>query len=436
MKTSFKSTWRSDPEIKNLSWRSRKDGMETPVWRQLVDGKPCSVKLAACAAGNRAKLRSLIREHQKTETWQATLRGLGLGKEKHTVPEPVKCATFGELFKAYEEWSAGQKFASRTVGENIQAMERLLHGARGEDFDVKGANVEIFTVKLLHEFAHSVVSARRAKALEKKWDAEKTKRGVESAERTVYATIHQARSLFKGAALDSAQYEPLHLPDLGRALKASVGKNTLKTSWFMPPMAVVKRILEDSTELRKTDPAAWLGMQLECLCGTRRGSVVDAKWAWFTEQKTLEGTAMFLEVRRAKGAQSVIRLNTGDWEALKAARADVLAKLLPDVAPEFREKQPVAEFVLPGIKRSLRERIMAFRLVPWLRERGLTEADGRRLPNHELRKIWATMMNRTGGHDNLMLAAAWSDEKLKWAYTERGAAVGLSMAQMRQQAGL
>jgi len=71
-----------------------------------------------------------------------------------------------------------------------------------------------------------------------------------------------------------------------------------------------------------------------------------------------------------------------------------------------------------------------------LRTRRLTEADGRRLPNHELRKIWATMMSRTGGHDNLMLAAAWSDEKLKWAYTERGAAVGLSMAQMRQQAGL
>jgi hypothetical protein len=143
---------------------------------------------------------------------------------------------------------------------------------------------------------------------------------------------------------------------------------------------------------------------------------------------------MFLEVRRAKGAPSKVQLSLEDWEALLRARADVGAALYPKMDPEARNKFMAEGFVLPHTDRKERERIMAERLVPWLRTRGLTQANGRRLPNHELRKIWSTLralMDRTHGHDNLMIAAAWSAERLKWAYTERPSAVGMAGSEWR-----
>lgn len=398
MKRSMKTKLTADAEVTNLAWRLRSDGLETAVFRRVVDGRDKWVSLGVM---DRAAARRIVREKLRDLGEQEFLRRLGVGQEVR------KLSTWGDVKAAYKAFWAGTRKEPATGEANILRMEQILReGAdAGEESPISS-----WCTDTVAKFEAGRVERTRQRAIEQKWDAEKLEEKMTSAMRTVWGIYRQARSIFAQDALSSVHYRGLTLPeDLAATQKLSPGDQGMP-QYSRPAASVVQAVIDGVRELRTTDKALYLAAMMEILFGARVGTAAAAKWAWFIDQGTVDMASgrplVAVQIRIAKGGLSTVQIFRDDYLALLDARG-----------PEERE------YVVPG-KDAEERREVFVRLLAWLRGRGLD----RRQPNHELRKLFGDTVTKRHGVEAASGALGHSDLKLtRKHYSESMATAPISL---------
>jgi hypothetical protein len=386
---------KSDSEEKNLWWRVQKGGAKIAYFRKIVDGRDRWVSLGELEP---SAARALVRERRRELGEIELMRMLGTAQAAKGV-STVKAA-----LAAYRTWFAGTAGEAATAAKNEASLLLILKRGAGVGAEASIARFDVDTVKA---YEAAAIRAVRARAEAEAWPKEKLEAKLASALRTVAATLRQARSVFCEAALRSAQYRGLSLPEMGEALKVEAGDRR-NPGYKRPSAAVVAAVIAGIVELRERDPSMWLAAMLEVLTGARAGTAEFARWDWFVDHGGVEietgRRIVSFEIRVAKGGESVVPINFDDYELMAAARV------------------AGCDFVVPG-ETPAERRAVINRLVPWLRGLGLD----RRLPNHELRKLFADSKRKAHGTEETTGALGHSDGKLLKFYSESGPRRAMSL---------
>jgi hypothetical protein len=324
-------------------------------------------------------------------------------------------AKIGTVLQAYDLYVAGIEIDPITVLGNKAALRRILATVHGDSFDVDGAETTLLTKDLLVDYSAAMIARRKEQGLALKWNPEQAKLQLQRAQRTIGSNVQQARSVFSRAALDSRPYQELELPDLKAFLEAKVGESTV-VRYVPPPFQVLERIAADVPALKKQDPAMWLALMLEVNGGCRRSSAVEARWEWFVEGLDREQRPMVdLDVRYAKGGNSLVRFDWTLYQEMKAMRQDLREFIVPGADPAILAA--AKEEKRPTVDREARQEVF-IRLVAWLRARGLNQ-DVALKPNHQLRKWYIDQKRQLHGNDEAQSAAGHSDASLLQVYSQR-----------------
>jgi integrase len=332
--------------------------------------------------------RRLVRDKRKMAAEQAYLERWGLKKLRSDF------STLGELFTAYDLFTAGRNMETATVRTNKSAMRNIFRKTHNQPrtFDVDDMRLGLLDVPFVKAYEAKIIEARKLEAETEGWDKERRELELAKASRTAGSTWNQAKSLFSAEALKSPAYQDLSLPDLTEARDLQIGSSTI-VAYRRPPQEVLDRITAAVPALREDDPALWLALNLEINLALRRSSGVWAKWDWLQERGVdLDGRAVYeFEVRVAKGNNNVIRVD-------------------PELAREMLKLKPElgAEFIVPGKTDKDRDAVFV-RLCAWLRKQGLQDVEK---PNHLLRKWCADETNAKHGLAEASNLLGHSSQKL------------------------
>jgi hypothetical protein len=400
----------ADTLQENLSWR----GDRAYFRKKMPDGRERWKTLGLLSKDD---ARRAVKHMLQKLTIEDLEKKLGiLGRSSY--------AKIGAVITAYDLYTAGIQIDPLTVRGNKAALRRILAVVQGEKFDVDGADTSLLTRALLQDYSAAMIAERKQSGLEQAWDPEELKVQLQRAQRTIGSTVQQARSVFSAAALESTAYRSLELPDLKPFLEAKVGEGTV-VRYVPPPLQVLDRISADARDLKEEDPTMWLALMLMVNGGCRRNSAVEAKWEWFVEGLDRDQQPMVeLDVRVAKGGNSLVRFDWGLYQEMKALRSDLSPYIVPGrdtmtAALEERvsslERSRAAAALIAEARAELalacqkaRQNVFT-RLVQWLRKRGLDE---RRAPNHELRKWYIDQKFSQHGATEAQNAAGHHDGKL------------------------
>lgn len=303
-------------------------------------------------------------------------------------------STFGELFAAYDVFTAGLDIEEGTVNGNKRALGNVMRTLKGDAFDVETSRLGELTVGLVKEYEAAMIAARKAKAEAEGWDKEKRAEQLAAAARTAGSVWNQAKSLFSAEAIASPAYKKLSLPDLEELRPLRIGSSSI-VAYRRPAEEVLNAIRAAVPGLKESDPAMWLALNLEVNVAMRRKSGVWAKWDWLQNRGVdLDGREVWMcQIAVAKGNQSEVRMD-------------------PDLVQEMLKLKPAAgaEYIVPGEDEEAREDVFV-RLCAWLRGMGLDVNK----PNHELRKWCADTMKEKHGLTEASNMLGHSDQKLTTA---------------------
>lgn len=393
----------ADDKVTNLWWRPRADGVPVAYLRKSLNGEDTWLSLGILAPD---RARQIVRDKLRELGEQELMRRLGAG-----VPEEAKLSTVAELKAAYRKYWATTRKEPATGEANILRFEQIVsEGAGASDASTLAA----WSVDTVKAFEAGRVQRTRQRAIEKKWDEEEAAARMTSAMRTVAGIYRQARSLFSADALGSAAYRALTLPvDLAKVQKQKPGDASMP-QYVRPAATVVQAVVDGIRELRVADGALHLAAMMEILFGARVGTAAAVKWSWFVDQGMvdLEGRALVaVEIRVAKGGLSTVQIFRDDYAALLELKGD--------------ENK---EYVIPG-KDAEERREVFVRLQAWLRGKGLD----RRLPNHELRKLFGDTVTKRHGVEAASGALGHSDVKLtRKHYAESGASAPIGLGDVER----
>lgn len=375
------STLIADEKEQNLGWRATKDGRKIAYLRMKLSDRDRWQSLGELAPDD---ARLTVRRLRRDNNLEQLERRLDMVSRRSDV------STIEDLFTTYTDWSKGVDIAAPTVKKNKQCLSLILETVLGSAYSEETTRVSAFTVDACRQYSAKVIEARKAESEAQKWDAEKLKAKLASAQRTIRSTVRQARSLFCKEAMSSVAYRDLVLPDMSAVMRLVIGESTL-VAYQRPPQEVLDTIARDAAALKLEDPAKWLALQLEVNIGLRRSSARQAKWEWLQERGVDRDGVPWVEcyVAVAKGGESWVRIDHAFYQELLA----------------FRKEGQV--YILPGKDEAERDEVLAG-LVDWLRDRGLD----RRMPNHELRKWYGDSKYTEHGASEAQNALGQSDSKL------------------------
>lgn len=393
---------KADSKQPNLSWRG-----DVAYFRKSIgNGRETWKSLGKLSLDDARRIVKHMVEKLNAEQLEEKL-GL-IAKRSST-------AKLRQVFEAWEKYTAGVRIDPRTVRECAQALRRIVRTVYGDAFDVDAADTALLSEDLLADYDAVMVRDRKLEAKKHHWDAEKIDAQLQTVARTTRSTVQQARSLFSKDALASSAYRALDLPELERFMRKKIGQSTV-VAYDPPAPEVLERIRANAGALKIEDAAAWLALMLEVNAGLRVSSAVEAKWEWFLERGVDQDKqpVVYLDVRLAKGGNSMVRFDANLYDEMKAMRADLREYIIPG-APAG-ELAAVADFERADVDRKAR-RLVFDRLKTWLRAQGLKD---RRQPNHELRKWFGDQMYITHGAAAGQDALGHSSEKLfKTVYAQR-----------------
>lgn len=218
---------------------------------------------------------------------------------------------------------------------------------------------------------------------------EEKQKKLESTQRTIKSTVQQARALFSREARSSKGYDSLTLPDLTDVMNMTIGSSTI-VAYDPPDQEVLDKIAKALSTLKKEHPEMWLAFNLEVNGGLRRSSARAAKWEWF---KIIGKNPLTvdLHVEIAKGNKSTLRFDSNLYTEMSTMKGE----------------EGGSTYILPGKDDAERD-LICEKLAVWLRKIGLNK----RMPNHELRKLYGDQKYIHHGAEEAQRALGHSDPKL------------------------
>lgn len=192
---------------------------------------------------------------------------------------------------------------------------------------------------------------------------ERDEEEILTAKITCDSNIRNARAIFSREARLLYANSDLALPDLTKFMGVTLFN--AKKYFELLPGRVIRRLFEDSLELKLTDLNAYRAFLAATQCGLRRFEVAGLQMDWFEDEK-----------------QPVLKLRE-DGEFKPKLGHGRTVSVHPWVFAEMQAVAHSREFYLSGTATERNDTVFE-RLIDWLQKRDVTATK----PMHELRKLW------------------------------------------------
>lgn len=356
---------------KNIEARAVANGSELVLYvRATVKGKRIYQSTGLAADPGNMEAAKRIRDAILREAHENRFAELHMTKMRESDP----CATIGEIIDRYEDLCAVRRdVVPATRRENVAALVRVVSRGCGVSRDaVRALRASVLTDELVEKFAAVGVEAAGEVTVD-----------LESAQRTVNATLRHARALFKKDIV--RQYRGMKLPDL-RPFAEAFGTECPRVRYELPDAEEYTKIIEAArTKLRVDRPDLYAAFLLCFDLALRADEAANARWSWIEHEDVAGRRRLRMaivnrpgEEWKPKGRGGAVPVADGVMAALEAA------------AP--RGPGP---YILPGETRQARYELAMQGLADWMRGLGWQ----RRKCAHELRKLKGSFWRARSGLD-------------------------------------
>lgn len=314
----------------------------------------------------------------------------------------------GEVISRFKDNQQLLKLADSTVNGYIESLELIVSIGLGiPRSQVADRRLNVLNSETINAWKNAKLSEARG-----------NKKKLDSISESINTRLRSARSIFGKKLEKNNIYRGLKIPNLKEFHDASYMEVVSKENYVLPEQSLLNRIWDSVDTLLEEQPRTWFCFKLCAFTGMRRGEVLAARWRWFE----MEDEKLFVHIQveedfvpKDKDIRR-IQLPT-DFLTMLRHQADKRGwpnasndYIVPKGQQGFRGNKPDKIWFNDKEK----DRRGFDGLGRFMKAQGWT----RRQKAHELRKIFATQINKVTGIDGAKQVLGHSDLRT----TERYAA--------------